>query len=160
MGLVWGKVRELSPYVVFQNSLMESAKHARFQISYLPHLQSFATRAYLREMHPLPAKPPEHASVPTRQPRCDSGSSESCLCLSYLQCKQHLGCSFGRPLSICSGKSTALDVVSVQDLRPLRHRGFCTVAAGSFLFAGHYMKRKKSSSLRCFCIYSVYLHCS
>lgn len=41
----------------------------------------------------------------------NSSSSESCLCLSYLQCQQHLDCSFGKPLSICSGKSMALDVV-------------------------------------------------
>lgn len=30
---------------------------------------------------------------------------EHLLCLFYLQCKQHLGCSFARPPSICSGKS-------------------------------------------------------
>lgn len=29
----------------------------------------------------------------------------------------------------------ALDVVSVRDLRPLRHRRFCAVAPGLFLFA-------------------------
>lgn len=111
-------------------------------------------------MRPLPAKPLEHASVPMRQPRWDSSSSESCLCLSYLQRQQHSGCSFGRPSSICSGKSTALDVVSVQELSPLRHRRFCTVASGLFLLAGHYRKRKKSSGLRRFCLYSVYLRCS
>lgn len=108
-------------------------------------------------MHPLPANPLEHASVPTRQPRCDSSSSESCLCLSYLQRTQHLGCSFGRPSSIWSGKSTALDVVSVLEPGPLRHRRFCTVASGLFLLAGHYRKRKKSSGLRRFCLYSIYV---
>lgn len=147
-----------SAHVVFKNK-MESAKNADFQISYLPHLRSFTRRADLREctccQPGLPNMP-----VPTRQPRCDSSSSESCLCLSYLQCKQHLGCSFGRPPSICSGKSMALDVVSVQDFRPLRHRRFCTVASGLFLFTGHYRKRKKSSGLQCSCIYSFYLHCS
>ena len=127
--------------VVFENSLLESAKKAPVQISYRLHLQSFTRRANLGEMQLLPAKPPEHASVPMKQPRCDSSSSESCLCLSYLQCKQQLGYSFGRPPTICLGKSTALDVVSMQDLRPLRHRRFCTVASGLFFLASHHKKK-------------------
>ena len=137
---------------------MESAKNAHFQISYLLHLQSFTRKADLRECTCCQLGLPS-VSVPTRQPRCDSSSSESCLCLSYLQCKQHLGCSFGRPPSICSGKSMALDVVSVQDLRPLRHRWFCAGVSGLFLFTGHYRK-KKSFSPQGFCTNSVYLHCS
>lgn len=147
----------IQPCVVFENSLLESAKRAPVQISYQLHLQSFTRRAHLRGMQLLPAKPPEHASVPMRQPRCDSSSSESCLCLSYLQCKQQLGYSFGRPPTICLGKSTALDVVSMQDLRPLRHRRFCTVASGLFLLARHH-KKKPPLLLNRICLFTLLLN--
>ena len=147
----------IQPCVVFKNSLLGSAKKAPLQISYRLHLQSFTRRANLGEMQLLPAKPPEHASVPMKQPRCDSSSSESCLCLSYLQCKQQLGYSFGRPPTICLGKSTARDVVSMQDLRPLRHRRFCTVASGLFFLASHH-KKKPPLLLNWICLFALLLY--